>query len=48
MLDCASVGIKSKTLSVDTGIGQVWWTGISKKAFADGVRAALDGYWNWQ
>ncbi|HEX7163257.1 MAG TPA: transposase, partial [Trebonia sp.] len=28
--------------------GEAWWPEISKEAFADGVRAAVDGYWNWQ
>jgi putative transposase len=33
---------------VDAQTGQVWWPQISKEAFADGIRAAVDGYWNWQ
>jgi len=33
---------------VDAGTGQVWWPQIIKEAFADGVRAAVDAYWNWQ
>src|SRR6266498_3011344 len=33
---------------VDTETGQAWWPEISKEAFADGIRAAVDGYWNWQ
>lgn len=33
---------------VDSETGQVWWPEISKEAFADGIRAAVDGYWNWQ
>ena len=32
----------------DAGTGQVWWPAISKEAFADGIRAAVDAYWNWQ
>ena len=40
---------KSKhTECVDAGTGEVWWSEISKEAFADGIRAAVDGYWNWQ
>ncbi len=26
----------------------MWWPQISKEAFADGIRAAADAYWNWQ
>lgn len=33
---------------VDAATGEVWWPQISKEAFADGIRAAVDGYWNWQ
>ncbi len=33
---------------VDAETGQVWWPQISKEAFADGIRAAVDAYWNWQ
>jgi putative transposase len=36
------------TECVDAGTGQVWWPQISKEAFADGIRAAVDAYWNWQ
>lgn len=28
--------------------GEVWWREISKEAFADGIKAAVDAYWNWQ
>ena len=28
--------------------GEPWWPEISKEAFADGIKAAVDGYWNWQ
>ncbi len=28
--------------------GEAWWPQISKEAFADGIKAAVDGYWNWQ
>lgn len=37
-----------ETECVDTETGEVWWPQISKEAFADGIRAAVDGYWNWQ
>jgi putative transposase len=30
------------------GHGEVWWPHVSKEAFADGIRGAVDGYWNWQ
>jgi putative transposase len=36
------------TECVDAGTGQVWWPQISKEAFADGIKAAVDAYWNWQ
>ncbi|WP_438269244.1 IS607 family element RNA-guided endonuclease TnpB [Mycobacterium simiae] len=26
----------------------VWWPECSKEAYADGIAAAVDGYWNWQ
>jgi putative transposase len=32
----------------DAATGQVWWPHISKEAFADGIKGAVDGYWNWQ
>lgn len=28
--------------------GEIWWPEISKEAFADGIKAAVDAYWNWQ
>src|ERR1700687_1237985 len=36
------------TACVDRETGQVWWPEISKEAFADGIRAVVGGYWNWQ
>ena len=33
---------------VDTRTGEVWWPAISKEAFADGIKAAVNAYWNWQ
>lgn len=36
------------TECVDADTGQVWWPHISKEAFADGIKAAVDAYWNWQ
>jgi len=32
----------------DAETGEVWWPQISKEAFADGIKGAVDGYWNWQ
>jgi putative transposase len=32
----------------DTETGQVWWPQVSKEAFADGIKGAVDGYWTWQ
>ncbi|UER55059.1 transposase [Kineosporiaceae bacterium SCSIO 59966] len=32
----------------DVQTGEVWWPEISKEAFADGIKAAVDAYWNWQ
>jgi putative transposase len=37
-----------ETECVDAGTGEAWWPEISKEAFADGIKAAVDGYWNWQ
>ena len=37
-----------QTECVDAGTGDPWWPEISKEAFADGIRAAVDSYWNWQ
>jgi putative transposase len=28
--------------------GVVWWPECSKEAYADGIRGAVDAYWNWQ
>jgi putative transposase len=36
------------TECVDADTGEVWWPKVSKEAFADGIRAAVNGYWNWQ
>jgi putative transposase len=36
------------TECADTETGEVWWPEISKEAFADGIKAAVDGDWNWQ
>jgi putative transposase len=36
------------TECVDAETGQAWWPEISKEAFADGIGAAVSGYWNWQ
>jgi putative transposase len=33
---------------VDAETGRPWWPEISKEAFADGIKGAVDGYWNWQ
>ncbi|HET9876924.1 MAG TPA: IS607 family element RNA-guided endonuclease TnpB [Mycobacterium sp.] len=33
-------------LNAETGV--VWWPECSKEAYADGIRGAVDGYWNWQ
>ena len=32
----------------DRETGEVWWPQISKEAFADGIRGAVDAYWRWQ
>ena len=36
------------TECADRETGEAWWPQISKEAFADGIKAAVDGYWNWQ
>ena len=28
--------------------GETWWRECSKEAYADGIRGAVDAYWNWQ
>lgn len=33
---------------VNTETGDIWWPECSKEAYADGVRGAVDAYWNWQ
>jgi putative transposase len=33
---------------VDRATGEAWWPEISKEAFADGIRRAVDAYWRWQ
>jgi putative transposase len=33
---------------VDAETGQAWWPECSKEAYADGIRGAVDAYWNWQ
>ena len=36
------------TECTDAETSEVWWPQISKEAFADGIRAAVGAYWNWQ
>lgn len=33
---------------VNAETGAVWWPECSKEAYADGIRGAVDAYWNWQ
>ncbi len=33
---------------VNAETGVVWWPECSKEAYADGIRGAVDAYWNWQ
>lgn len=33
---------------VNSETGEIWWPECSKEAYADGVRGAVDAYWNWQ
>ena len=33
---------------VDRQTGEAWWPEVSKEAFADGIKGAVEGYWNWQ
>jgi putative transposase len=35
-------------LCVDADSGEVWWPEVSKEAFADGIKGAVDGWWRWQ
>ncbi|BBX97618.1 IS607 family element RNA-guided endonuclease TnpB [Mycobacterium lacus] len=39
--------VKDK-VCVNAETGQVWWQECSKEAYADGIRGAVDAYWNWQ
>ncbi|HZV49131.1 MAG TPA: transposase, partial [Candidatus Dormibacteraeota bacterium] len=36
------------TECVDQETGEVWWPQISKEAFANGIKDAVDAYWRWQ
>jgi len=33
---------------VNAETGVVWWPECSKESYADGIRGAVDAYWNWQ
>ncbi|MDT5357388.1 MAG: putative transposase [Mycobacterium sp.] len=33
---------------VNAETGAVWWPECSKEAYADGIRGAVNAYWNWQ
>jgi putative transposase len=33
---------------VNAESGAVWWRECSKETYADGIRGAVDAYWNWQ
>jgi putative transposase len=35
------------TECTDAETGEAWWPHISKEAFADGIKGAVDAYWNW-
>jgi putative transposase len=35
-------------ICVNAETGTVWWPECSKEAYADGIAAAVDAYWNWQ
>jgi len=40
---------KSKdSVCVNRETGEPWWPEVSKEAFADGIKGAVDGYWRWQ
>ena len=39
--------VKSE-VCVNPETGVVWWAECSKEAYADGIRGAVDAYWNWQ
>ena len=32
----------------DAETGEAWWPQVSKEAFADGIKGAVEAYWNWQ
>ncbi len=36
------------TECVDGETGEAWWPQISKEAFANGIKDAVDAYWRWQ
>lgn len=36
------------TVCVNVETGETWWREVSKEAYADGIRAAVDAYYNWQ
>ena len=40
--------VAKDTLCVGSETGEMWWPAVGKEAFADGVRGAVEGYWNWQ
>ena len=48
----ASVPLQWNTVNdevcVNAETGAMWWGECSKQAYADGIRAAVAAYWNWQ
>src|SRR5579884_3705341 len=36
------------TECLDRETGEAWWPQISKEAFANGIKDAVDAYWRWQ
>src|SRR5574337_460720 len=40
--------IVKNDVCVNGETGVAWWRQCSKEAYADGVRGAVDAYWNWQ
>lgn len=36
------------SLCVNAETAEVWWPEVSKEAFSDGIKGAVDGFWRWQ
>jgi putative transposase len=40
--------VEKDSICVNAATGEPWWREVSKETFSDGIKGAVDGYWQWQ